>query len=65
MGGFNERLIGCSKMALRKSIRKKYLTQLQLQIFLPEIKAVLNPRPFIYLGDDLDDGITITPSHFL
>ena len=33
MGGFYERLAGCSKMILRTSIREKYLTQLQLQTF--------------------------------
>ena len=65
MGGFYERLVGSSKMALRKAIGKKYLTSLQLQTFLSETKAVLNSRPLVYVGDDLNDGITITPSNFL
>ena len=47
MGGFYERLVVCRKIALRKSIGKKYFTQLQLQTFLPETEAVLNSRPFI------------------
>ena len=65
MGGFYERLVGSSKMALRKSIGRKCLTSLQLQTFLAETEAVLNSRPLVYVGDELNDGITITPSHFL
>ena len=52
-------------MALRKSIGKNYLTSLQLQTFLSEIGAVFNSRPSVYVGDDLNDGITIPPSHFV
>ena len=65
MVGFYERLVECNKMALRKSNRKKYLTQLQLQIFGSETEPVLNSRPSGYVGDDLNDGVTITPSYFL
>ena len=65
MGGFYERLVGSSNMALRKSIGKNYLTSLQLQTFLLETEAVLNSRPLVYIGDDLNDRIMITPSHFL
>ena len=65
MGGFYERLVGSSKMALRKSISKNYLTSLQPQTFLSETEAVLKSRPLVYIGDDLNDGIMITPSHFL
>ena len=65
MGGFYERLVGSSKMALRKSIGKKCLTMMQLQTFLTETEAVLNSRPLVYIGEDLNDGKIITPSHFL
>ena len=65
MSGFYERLVGCSKTVLSKSIGKKYLTQLQLQTYLSETKVALNSRPLVYIGDDLNDGITITLSHFL
>ena len=65
MGGFYERLVGSSKMALRKSIGRKYLISLQLQTFLSETEAVLNSRSLVYTGDDLNDGIMIPPSHFL
>ena len=65
MGGFYEQLVGSSKMALRKSIGKNYLASLQIQTFLSETEAASNSRPLAYVRDDLNDGITIAPSHFL
>ncbi|MEM7375589.1 MAG: reverse transcriptase domain-containing protein [Bacteroidota bacterium] len=65
MGGFYERLVGSSKVALKKAIGQKLLTSIQLQTYLAETEAILNTRPLIYIGEDLNDGTTITPSHFL
>ena len=65
MSDFYERIFWCGKMALQKLIRKTYLTQPQLPTFLSEAKAVLYSRPFKTIGHDLNDRITITPSHFL
>ena len=65
MGGFNERLVGISKMALRNAIGKTFLTMLQLQTFLTETEAMINSRPLVYLGEDLNDRAALTPSHFL
>ena len=65
MGEFYERLVGVSKMALRKAIRKTYLTMLQLQTFLTETNAIINSRPLVYLGEDLNDRTALTPSNFL
>ena len=65
MGGCYEKLVGSCEMALRKSIGKKYLTSPQLQTFFSEAEAVLNSRPLVCIGDDLNDGIMIEPSHFL
>ena len=65
MGGFYEWLVGCSNMASRKVIKKKYLIPFQLQIFLSKNEAALNSRPLVYIGDDLNDGVKFTPSHFL
>ena len=45
MGGFYERLVGVSKMALR-SIGN---------IFLTETEASINSRPLVYLREDLSD----------
>ena len=52
-------------MVFRKSIGKNYLTSLELQSFLSETEAVLDSRPLVYIGDDLNDGTMITPSHVL
>ena len=65
MGGFYERLVRSSKIALRKSIGKKSVTMLQLQTFLAETEAVLNSRPLVYIGEELYDGTAITPAHFI
>ena len=66
MGGFYERLVGSIKMALKKTIGNKNLTNLQLQTFLSETETVLNSRPLVYFKDDLKEKIIIiTPSHIL
>ena len=54
MGGFYERLIGITKMALKKSIGRLSLTSIQLQTTLSEIEAIVNSRPLIYLEDDVN-----------
>ena len=64
MQGFYERLVGISKMTLQKSIGKTCLTILQLQTFLTETEAIINLRPLVYLGEDLNDRAAL-PSHFL
>jgi hypothetical protein len=65
MGGFYERLVGIVKRALRKTIGKKLLTSDQLQTVIKEAEAVVNSRPLVYVGDDINSVITITPNHFL
>ena len=65
MERFYERLVASSKVVFRKSIGKNYLTSLELQSFLSETEAVLDSRPLVYIGDDLNDGTMITPSHVL
>ena len=67
MGGFYERLeeSRICKIELRKSIGKLKLMMLQLQTFLSETEAIINLRPLVYIGEDLNDGTTLTPLHFL
>ena len=65
MGGFYKRLIGLVKRSLRKTIGRRLLTTIQLQTLLKEIEAVLNSRPLVYVGDDINSNIPITPAHFL
>ena len=42
MGGFYERLAGITKMALKKTIGKLYLTYTHLQTIIKEVEAVIN-----------------------
>ena len=65
MGGFYECLMGLVKQSLRKSIRKICLNFDQCQTVLTEVEAVLNSRPLVYVGADLNSGLTLTPAHFL
>ncbi|XP_045176580.2 uncharacterized protein LOC123537090 [Mercenaria mercenaria] len=36
-----------------------------MQTIIKEIEAVVNQHPLVYVGDDLDSSIVITPGHFL
>ena len=65
MGGFYERLVGLVKRSLRKTIGRRLLTIVQLQTLIKEIASVLNSRPLVYVGDDVNSNIPITPGHFL
>ena len=65
MGEFYERLVGLVKRTLRKTIGKNLVTRMQFETLLKESEAVLNSRPLVYLEDDINSCITITPSHFL
>ena len=65
MGGFYERLVSLVKRALRKTIKRKLLTCIQLQTVLKEVEATVNARPLVYVSDDIDSTITLTPRHFL
>ena len=57
MRGFHERLIGVVKTCLRKTIGKLCLTSEQLRTFLAEAEAVVNSRPLVYVGDDINSNI--------
>lgn len=65
MGGFYERLVGIVKRAFRKSIGRNLLTLIQLQTLIKEVEAVLNSRPLVYVGDDINSNISLSPNHFL
>ena len=65
MGGFYERLIGLVKRSLRKAIGKLCLTGNQLLTVLKETEAIINSRPLVYVGDDINSGTPLTPAHFL
>ena len=47
-------LVGTIKGALEKSIGKICLTEKKLETFLAEAEAVINSRPLVYVGEDLE-----------
>ena len=59
MGGFYKRLIGLVKRSLGKAIGNQLLTVLK------ETEAIINSRPLVYVGDDINSGTPLTPAHFL
>ncbi len=65
MGGFYERLVGVVKQTLRKSIGKICLNIVQLEPILTEVEAVINSRPLVYVGADLNSGFALTPGDFI
>lgn len=64
MGGFCERLVGTTKMALKKITGRMPLTQTQLQTIITDFEEVVNSRPLVYVADDLENQI-INQMHFL
>ena len=65
MGSFYERLVGIVKRSLRKAIGKVCLTSEQLLTILKEAEAVINSKPLVYVGEDINSYMTLTPAHFL
>ncbi|XP_028407550.1 uncharacterized protein LOC114530168 [Dendronephthya gigantea] len=64
-GGFWERLIGLTKLSLKKVLGRANITLEELQTISTEIEAVLNDRPLTYTSSELSDEDPLTPSHLL
>ncbi|XP_064632760.1 uncharacterized protein LOC135491050 [Lineus longissimus] len=64
-GGFWERLIGVTKMTLKKVLGRAFVSADELQTVLAEIEAVINDRPLTYVSSDSNDLPPLTPSHLL
>ena len=63
-GGFFERLIGCAKRCLKKTIGKASLTYDELVTVVTEVEVVLNSSPLTYINaDNLEE--LLTPSHLM
>lgn len=41
------------------------MTHDQLLTVLKEAKSIINSQPFVYVGDDINSDVTLTPAHFL
>ena len=64
-GGFWERLIGMTKMALKKVLGRAHITLVMLETMIVEIEALLNDRPLTYVSSDIQDSEPLTPAHLL
>lgn len=64
-GGFYERLVGSTKLALKKVIGSRYLSFDELATVLSEVEAVLNSRPLTNLYDEAGEPEPLCPSLFL
>lgn len=64
-GAFYERMIGLTKVLLRKILGKSRLTYIELSTLLTEIECTLNERPITYVSSDRGDPSPLTPSLLL
>ena len=64
-GGFWERLIGLTKMAIKKTLGRAFVTYDELHTVLCEVEAGLNDRPLTYVYGELTDKCPLTPSQLL
>jgi hypothetical protein len=65
MGGYYERFVGLAKRIIRKTIGRTFLTSVKPKTLLKETEYIINSRPLVYVEEDIDSFITITPGHFL
>ena len=65
MRGFYEMLVELVKRALRKTLHRTMLIQIYFQTVLTDVEATVNARALVYVSDDLESNITLTPNHFL
>lgn len=63
-GGVWERMIGITKMALKKILGTTMISFTDLNTILCEIESTINDRPLMYCSDDISDE-PLTPSKLL
>ena len=64
-GGWWERLIGLTKMCLKKVLGRSRISLVVLQKLIVEVEATLNDRPLTHVSSDLSDAEPLTPAHLL
>ena len=64
-GGFWERMIGLTKICLKKVLGSNCIHIETLQTIITEIEATLNNKPITYVSLDLNEPEPLTPSHLL
>lgn len=65
MGGLHEAAVKSTKHHLRRVIGTQQLTFEQMATLLTQIEACLNSRPLCSLNDEQEEGLALTPGHFL
>ncbi|GFQ99463.1 integrase catalytic domain-containing protein, partial [Trichonephila clavata] len=61
-GGYWERMVQITKIALRKILGRALISFEELQTILAEIEAIINSRPLTYI---YNEPFPLTPSNFL
>jgi len=64
-GGWWERLIGSTKMSLKKILGRARISLVVLQTLIVEVEAILNDRPLTHVSSDIEDAEPLTPAHLL
>ena len=64
-GGYWERMVRITKIALRKVLGKSLISFEELQTILIEIEAIINSRPLTYVYNDPAEPFPLTPANFL
>jgi transposase InsO family protein len=64
-GGFWERLIGLTKITLKRVLGRASVQLSELQTIVVEIEAILNDRPLTFVSSNIEDEQPLTPSHLL
>ena len=66
-GRFYERLVGITKWVLRKILGfgVSCPTLSQLTTILAEVQVIVNSRPLVYVGDDINSSHVLVPNDFL
>ncbi|XP_064635803.1 uncharacterized protein LOC135492984 [Lineus longissimus] len=63
--GVHERLIGVTKLALKKTLNKSLVSIDEFQTLIKEIQATINNRPLTYLSADPKELKAITPNNLI
>lgn len=64
-GGWWERLIGLTKVTIKKVLGRAHVTYQTLQTVVTEVEAAMNDRPLTYVTTGADDVEPLTPAHLM
>ena len=64
-GGMYERLIGITKVCLKRLCGRRIIELKELRTLIVEIEARINNRPLTYVYSELSEPEPLTPSHLL